>query len=187
MSESELYLNVYHYPLDVSQFYEYYDDWRVRRAFYFKPRIFRAGGTTKEALEKVIAFIEEKLSKTEIEVEVEIEVEAKLTQFLEELEMRGSISLISKELKIKSFNELRGLYSRVYSKIKQLYGSEPKIMIEFIRPIRIPLTKEDYKRLFEELLNTDAQLNCQTARKLFGKEFAKKVSEHNRQIRAKKN
>ena len=187
MSETELYLKICHYPLNVSEFYKEYDDWRVKRAFYFRPRIFRAGGTTKEALEKVITFIEEKLSKTEIDVDVEVEIEVEIETVLEELEMRGSVSLISKELKIKSFNELRELYSRVYSKIKQLYGSEPKIIIEFLRPIRIPLTKEDYKILFEELLNTDAQLNCQTARKLFGKEFAEKISEHNRQIRAKKN
>jgi hypothetical protein len=184
MSETELYLKIYHYPLNVSRWYKEYDDWRVKRAFYFKPRVFKAGGTTKEALEKVIAFIEEKLSTIEVEIEVEIKVEFETV--LEELEMRGSVFL-SKELKIKSFNELRELYSRVYSKIKVLYDTEPKIMIEFLRPIKIPLTKEDYRILFEELLNTDAQLNCQTARKLFGKEFAEKISEHNRQIRAKKN
>jgi len=187
MSETELYLEIYHYPLGKNKIEKYYDEWRVKRAFYFRPRIFRAGGTTKEALEKVIAFIEEKLSKTEIEAEVDIEVEIDTELTLEELEMKGSVSLIS-EHKIK-LSELRELYSRIYSKIKQLYyGTEPRIMIKFLRPIRIPLTKEDYRILFEELLNTNAQLNVETAKKLFGKEFAKKVSEHNRQIRgAKKN
>jgi hypothetical protein len=158
----------------------------VKRAFRFKPRIFRAGGVTDEALEKVIAFVEEKLSASLKDVDVEIEIEAEVAQSLEELEMRGSVFL-SEELKIKSFDELKRLYSRVYSKIKQLYYSKPRIIIEFLRPIKIPLTKEDYKRLFEELLSTNAQLNVETAKRLFGKEFAKRVSEHNRQIRAKNN
>jgi Ca2+-binding EF-hand superfamily protein len=181
-SETELYLTVYHYPLDVSQWYKYYDDWRVRRAFYFEPRIFKAGGVTDKALSKVVAFIEEKLSASLRDVEITVEVDAET----EELEMKGSVSLSSSVLRVRNFSELQELYRKLYDKLSKRY-KKVKVLIKFIKPIKIPLTKEDYKRLFEELLNTDAQLNCQTARKLFGKKFAEKISEHNRQIRASKN
>jgi len=183
MNENELHVKIYYYPLDHSEFYKYYDDWRVIRAFYFRPRVFKGGGATYEALEKVMTFIEEKLSKAGIEIEAEIEIEGEIEEELE-LKMKGLVSL-SSSLKIKS-NELKELYRKLYDKLSKRYKNV-RVLITFYKPIRIPLTKEDYKRLFEELLNTKAQLNVETARRLFGKEFAKRVSEHNRQIRASKN
>jgi len=180
MSETELYLEVYHYPLNISELYKYYDDWRVKRGFRFYPRIFKAGGATDESLEKVITFIEEKLSTSLKDVEIAVKVEGETEE--EELEMRGSVSLSSPILKVTSFSELKKLYERLYDKLSKRYKNV-RILITFTKPIRIQLTKEDYKRLFEELISTYALLNVETARKLFGKNFAEKISEHNRQIR----
>jgi len=176
-------LKLYHYPLDVDV--RYFDGYEYRRihAFYFKPRIFSAGrlaipGVTASGLRKAMEFVERKLESADVTAEV-----------IASITIGGRCCEVAwapgtwKTIKV---SEVRNLYNELYTTIKLMYNAEPSIMIMFKCPVKILLSKEEVRRLYEELLKTDSLLNCETAKALFGKEFAEIVSQHNREVRQKR-
>jgi hypothetical protein len=188
-------LKIYHYPIEITNHYvDYYGEHYHVHGFYFEPRVFKAGtlsvaGVTEEGLRKVIPFVYEKLANVSINAEVKVQA-----SFVTETPLKvigeDIVVKVNSEFKFRkfvtNFAELKELYNKLYSAIKMLYNAEPKITIIFDPPLVIPVPKEEVRKLYEILMQTDSQLNCETARKLFDKEFANLVSQHNREVRQKR-
>jgi len=58
--------------------------------------------------------------------------------------------------------------------------------IEFVKPLEIPIDNNEVKELIVKLLNTETEIKTSVVERLFNKEFAEVVRQHNKQIRQHK-
>jgi hypothetical protein len=174
---SQVTIEVYNYPF-VDTYYHYYDEVKVRHAWYFRPRLFKSRAVLpRDVLEKMNEFVERKLAENLGQSYIRVE-----TVFV---------------TKVSNFEELRKLYEQLRRSISSI-GGEAMIVMTFVKPekrgvrtiyldepIVIPLSVEEFMKLFEEMMSYDVELNSETARKLFGKGFAEMVKQHNKEVRVR--
>jgi len=173
---SRISIRVYNYPF-IDTYYHYYDEVKTQHPWYFEPRIFKSRAILpKEVLEKINKYVERKLAEelSETYINVSLTFTTKVNNFIELTEI------------LKLLNMLVKLITNPVT--------DPEIVAKFVKPsngvyreshITIPITAEEFKQLFEEMMRYDVELNSETA-KLFGKEFAESVRKHNKEVRSKK-
>jgi len=73
----------------------------------------------------------------------------------------------------------------IKTKVKNIIRmlSSPSVeFIEFVKPLEIPVDDNEVKELIVKLLNTETEIKTSIAERLFNKEFAEVVRQHNKQI-----
>lgn len=173
--------------------------------FSFCPRLFRADGATRDAIRALTPFLEGVLdeyikARGRLYVAVSRECPTQRTDdpMLGAVEDDRTVSVFKA---VSSAGELKEFYSAV---VEYLNGHCPCKYIELcegdrrceeahcdditvwfrLDPVAVKIDPERFKELFEMLMATDAQLNVETARRLFGREFAERVKQHNQMVRA---
>jgi hypothetical protein len=170
-------LVVSHYPFELS------------KSFSFHPPLFKAGGVTPEAIRLLAPRLEEMLDrviKARGEVAVRVRIEC-VDEVKDEV-----LGLVFMNLdvwftrRVRGVDEMRRLHREVTEHAKRKYGcGRVDVTLVFpLRPVEIEVDLWVMRDLFELMMTTDALLNVRSAGMLFGKEFAERVSQHNREVRA---
>jgi len=159
------------------------------QSFSFRPRLFKAGGATPDAIRLLTPKLEELLdayirARGEVPVRVRIEcmdevrdgVLGPMYVYLDAWLAR----------RVRGVDEMRELHGLALGRTREKYGcKQVDAFIVFpLRPVEISVAPWVMRELFELMMTTDALLNVRSAGRLFGKEFAERVKQHNREVRA---
>lgn len=170
-----------------------YYPFEIPHSFLFYPRLFKAGGATRKAIEALSPllerFLDQALKGMPSGLPVFIEQKCSSKTFSDpNIPLLGTVreeTYVRFSRNVGSIGELRGFYEAASRYLREHCSLANKVAVEFSKPVEIFISPPEMRRIFEALMGTDALLNVETARALFGKSFAEAVSEHNRAIRSK--